>query len=131
MKTPDFEMLDKLSKLWFNDNGTLKETMVDYMQNLIKGFLFGDDNIYYQRDRSEPCVKFLQTYGILESALTYEQLHRRGKERAMKKFAEMFNQPDVQKVFMSLCNTIKNLTNKIADKDLSIKLANEAIVNKN
>lgn len=126
MKDNEYYVLNELLKLWFNDkvdtprDHNFFKSVGDFCgtaEMLLRGFLYGDDNIYYQRKRAEPCITFLKEMGILESNLSFEELHRKGKERAMAKTVEMWNSPEVIKAFTGLMKTVVETVNKVTEFD--------------
>ncbi len=114
-------ILNNLLKLWFKDNEdtprdhnffkSVSGGYCSFAESILKGFLYGDDNIYYQEDRAIPCIKYLQEMEILEEG-TIEELHRKGKIRLMKKTVEIFNNPKVIEAFTNTFKTVNNLINK-------------------
>lgn len=129
MTDNEYFIYNELLKIWFNDeedtprNSTLFKGSGDFCsfaERLYKGFLYGDDAIYFQEYRALPCVKFLQDLNILEEG-SMEYLHRRGKVRQYQNFREIVNSPEVLSAIEDLTKTDLSLEEMMILSEFGLK----------
>ncbi len=110
MKYPK-KVLEELLDEWFTDDkGKYSDTLFKFADELVDSFLYGEDSIYYQRERAIPCLRLLQRHGIIDYKLSFEEAHRQGKERATKKISDAFSSDVVQNAMKRLKDQLEKLS---------------------